>query len=116
MFKIYFLFILFTQNNIFITLSNYQGNTYFWKSIGFLKSKKSKKLTLSLFKNFINFYLLQLNNIKNSKLHIKLKGFNKCKKLMLKNVFTLFSKKILSISDNTNNATNGCKLKKKRRL
>ena len=116
MFKIYFLFVLFTQNNIFLTLTNSKGDVFIWKSIGLLRSKGLKKLTSSSIKNFIIFYLLKIINTTNIKIHIKLKGFNKCKKLMIKNLTTLFSNEILSISDNTNKANNGCKTKKKRRL
>nr|QUJ09433.1 ribosomal protein S11 [Neorhodomela munita] len=116
MFKTYFLFILFTQNNIFVTLTNSKGDVFFFKSIGFLKTRGLKKLTPSAIKNFIVFYLSKTISKTNIKIHIKLKGFNKCKKLIIKNLVALFSTEILSISDNTNKANNGCKLKKKRRL
>nr|YP_011017762.1 ribosomal protein S11 [Polysiphonia morrowii]WQF69608.1 ribosomal protein S11 [Polysiphonia morrowii] len=112
--QIYFLFIIFTQNNIFLTLTNYKGEIFFWNSIGTLKVKGLKKLTNSTIKNFI------FNNLINIKLtssfHVKFKGFNKSKKIFIKTILNLLAQRILSISDDSMNATNGCKLKKKRRL
>lgn len=112
--QIYFLFIIFTQNNIFLTLTNYKGEIFFWSSIGTLKIKGLKKLTNSIIKNFI---FTNLINIKlTSNFHIKFKGFNKSKKTFIKIILSLLAQRILSISDDSMNATNGCKLKKKRRL
>nr|QVQ56642.1 ribosomal protein S11 [Erythrocystis saccata] len=114
--QIYFIFILFNQNNIFLTVTDSKGFIFFWKSIGMLKTKGLKKLSSSSIKNFI---FLCLNNLKQKpfvKIHIKIKGFNKCKKFFLKILLTFLTNKILSICDNSLKPNNGCKLKKNRRL
>ena len=81
-----------------------------------LKTKGLKKLTNSILKNFIFSSLERVTNLKNVKIHIKTKGFNKCKKNVFKLFSTLLDKRILSISDNLLKPMNGCKTKKKRRL
>nr|YP_009325911.1 ribosomal protein S11 [Vertebrata lanosa]APC24952.1 ribosomal protein S11 [Vertebrata lanosa] len=114
--QIYFLFILFNQNNIFLTLTNVKGSIFFWKSIGMTKTKGLKKLLVSNIKNFV---FLNLNIVKSNSLiriHLKLKGFNKCKKTFTKILLTFLGSKILSICDNSLKPNNGCKLKKNRRL
>lgn len=115
--QIYFLLITFTQNNIFLNLINHERKLLLWKSLGMSKTKGLKKLNSSIIKNFILISLESFLNNSQYKLHIKLKGFNKCKKLFLKTIITsLMSSNILSISDNSTTSNNGCKLKKKRRL
>lgn len=114
--QIYFLFILFNQNNIFLTVTDSKGFVCFWKSIGMLKTKGLKKLSPSSIKNFI---FLCLNDLKTKpflKIHIKIKGFNKCKKKFMKILFNFLSNKILTICDNSFKPNNGCKLSKNRRL
>lgn len=110
--KVYFLFILFLVNNIFITITNSKGDVLLWKSIGYLKVKGLKKLTPSVIKVFINY----LWAFKSFKFHIKLKGFNKFKKQIIKSLVLIFFKNILSLNDESLVPNNGCKLKKQRRL
>nr|YP_010620131.1 Ribosomal protein S11 [Melanothamnus gigas]WAX04167.1 Ribosomal protein S11 [Melanothamnus gigas] len=114
--KLYFLLILFTQNNIFLTLTNFKGDVLFWNSLGRFKNKGLKKLTNSFIKNFIYVSLKKLNTNSRLKIHVRTKGFNKCKKLFLKTLFTLIPEVILSVTDNSLDSLNGCKLKKRRRL
>lgn len=114
--QIYFLLIIFTQNNIFLNIVNYKGDMVSWKSIGMFKSKNLKKLNNSTIKSFILTGLSQINKISLPKLHVRLKGFNKCKKSFLRIFLSLYSEKILSISENSMKSNNGCKLKKRRRL
>lgn len=114
--QIYFLLIIFTQNNIFLNIVNYKGYTINWKSIGALKTKGLKKLNNSLIKNFISNNFLQINKISLLKFHVYLKGSNKCKKLFLRTFLNMYSEKVLSISENSMKSNNGCKSKKKRRL
>lgn len=109
--KIYFLFILFSSNNIFITITNGNGKVLLWKSLGYLKVKGLKKLTPSILKNLFNLF-----NQVDLKLHIKLKGFNKLKKYIVKNLMILPNINVLSLTDDSLQSNNGCKLKKCRRL
>ena len=81
-----------------------------------LKTKGLKKLTNSTLKNFVLLSLERITNLKNVKIHIKTKGFNKCKKNVFKLFLTLLNRQILSISDDLLKPMNGCKTKKKRRL
>ena len=115
MFKIYFLFILFSTNNIFITITNIKGEVLFLKSLGIFKVKGLKKLTPYIIKNLLN-TLFNLFLYKKIKLHIKVKGFNKFKKTLIKNLILLDSSHILSLIDDSLQSNNGCKLKKYRRL
>nr|YP_010944688.1 ribosomal protein S11 [Palisada intermedia]WMC20778.1 ribosomal protein S11 [Palisada intermedia] len=109
--KIYFLFILFSSNNIFITITNSNGKVLLWKSLGYLKVKGLKKLTPSILKNL--FHLFDKVDLK---LHIKLKGFNKLKKFLVKDLILLPNINILSLIDDSLQSNNGCKLKNYRRL
>nr|YP_010620246.1 Ribosomal protein S11 [Deltalsia parasitica]WAX04282.1 Ribosomal protein S11 [Deltalsia parasitica] len=113
--KLYFLLILFTQNNIFLTLTNFKGKVLTWKSLGSLKVKGLKKLTNSFIKHFIHLNLNELK-FKNLKIHVKLKGYNKTKKLFSRFLLLFLKEQILSFTDNSNEPMNGCKLRKKRRL
>nr|YP_010620154.1 Ribosomal protein S11 [Herposiphonia versicolor]WAX04190.1 Ribosomal protein S11 [Herposiphonia versicolor] len=112
--KILFLWVLFTQNNIFLTITNYKGNVISWKSLGNLKVKGLKKLNNSLIKTFIyqNFNL----NYLNFKFHIKSRGLNKFKKMFLRSLLIYLNSSILSFEDFLLKSNNGCKIKKKRRL
>ena len=81
-----------------------------------LKNKGLKKLLVSNIKNFIFLNLAIVKNIPFLKVHIKLKGFNKCKKTFIKVLLNFLGSKTLSICDNSLKPNNGCKLKKNRRL
>nr|YP_010620062.1 Ribosomal protein S11 [Rhodomelopsis africana]WAX04075.1 Ribosomal protein S11 [Rhodomelopsis africana] len=114
--KFYFLLIFFTQNNIFLTLTNFKGEVLIWKSLGRLKIKGLKKVTNSLIKNFIFSNLNEIKTQKDLKLHVKLKGYNKSKKLFIRFLLIFLQETVSSFTDISNEPTNGCKLKKKRRL
>nr|YP_010619970.1 Ribosomal protein S11 [Xiphosiphonia pinnulata]WAX03983.1 Ribosomal protein S11 [Xiphosiphonia pinnulata] len=114
--KLYFLLILFTQNNIFITLTTLKGEVILWNSLGSLKIKGLKKLSNSLIKNFIFINLNQLKFQKELKIHVKLKGYNKLKKLFIRFLILFLQEIIFSFIDNSATPMNGCKWKKKRRL
>nr|YP_010620177.1 Ribosomal protein S11 [Gredgaria maugeana]WAX04213.1 Ribosomal protein S11 [Gredgaria maugeana] len=114
--QVYFLVCLFTQNNIFLTITNFKGEVIIWKSIGSFKIKGLKKLTNTFFKNFIFLHLSNFKFCSNIKFHIKLKGFNKSKKTFIRLLFIFLKELILSCLDDSKKPLNGCKLKKKRRL
>ena len=113
---IYFLFILFNQNNIFLTLTDATGNIFFLKSIGMVKTKGLKKLTPLNIKNFIFLCLNKLHIKSDTKIYVNLKGFNKCKKIFLKVLLNYLNNRILFICDNSLKPNNGCKLQKNKRL
>ena len=81
-----------------------------------LKTKGLKKLLPVTIKNFIITCLNDLNSKSFIKIHIKIKGYNKCKKKFIKVLLNFLSNKILSICDNSLKPNNGCKLKKNRRV
>ncbi len=115
--QIYFLSIYFSQNNIFLTLTNSKGATFFWKSLGMFKTKGLKKLVPLNLKNFIFLcFNKSIMSSLNIKIHVRFKGFNKCKKLFTKLLLGALDDKIISICDNSLKPNNGCKLKKNRRL
>nr|YP_010620223.1 Ribosomal protein S11 [Dictyomenia sonderi]WAX04259.1 Ribosomal protein S11 [Dictyomenia sonderi] len=108
--------VLFTQNNIFLTLTNFKGEVFLWKSIGNLKIKGVKKLTNSFFKNFIFITLNEIKLKSNLRIHVKLKGYNKSKKLFTRILLIFLQEITYSLIDIATEPMNGCKLKKKRRL
>nr|YP_010620016.1 Ribosomal protein S11 [Symphyocladiella dendroidea]WAX04029.1 Ribosomal protein S11 [Symphyocladiella dendroidea] len=114
--KLYFLLILFTQNNIFITLTNFKGEVIIWKSLGELKIKGLRKLTNSFLKTFLYSNLNSLKIHKNLKIHVKLKGHNKSKKVFTRFLLLFLQELTFSLIDNSNESMNGCKIKKNRRL
>nr|WCH57954.1 ribosomal protein S11 [Hypnea marchantiae] len=113
--KIIILHILFTTNNILYTITDLKGNTLFWASVGSNKIKNTKKITTtSIFLSIkrIKFFLNK-SNVKY--LFLKLKGFNKQKKIVLKYLKQFYSQIIL-VCEKTNLPHNGCKNRKIRRL
>lgn len=113
--KTYLLFLVVSTNNVFYTISNLNGQVIFWTSVGRYRVKGTKKLTVTSLLNSLNRILVFLKNLDCSYIHLHFKGTKKHKKLVLKHLKLKFFL-ILSISDSTALAHNGCKLKCKRRL
>lgn len=109
----YFLFILFTHNNIICTLTNEFGKTLLWSSTGEKKQKGLKKTNLTS----INFIINKLCKYsKNSNIiYVRIKGTNKNKNLFLKKLKS-FNFNLLMIQENLNIPYNGCKRTKIRRV
>lgn len=109
------LIILFKPTNFFCILTDLKGKVLFWTSSGILNTRGTKKLIPSTivytFKYIIN--LFTKNQYKY--IHIKIKGFNKNKKSILK-IFKNTFLNILSICDLESLPHNGCKKPKKRRI
>nr|WCH57786.1 ribosomal protein S11 [Hypnea flava] len=113
--KLIILTVLFTWSNILYTVTKIDGDILFWSSVGTHKKSGTKKITstaifLSL-KDLRTF--LNLNNI--SYIFLKLKGFSKHKKVVLK-YFKKSCPKIILIQENLNLPHNGCKSSKIRRF
>nr|AHX02552.1 ribosomal protein S11 [Sebdenia flabellata] len=107
--------ILFTSSNILYSVTDLDGKVICWSSVGSKKIKGTKKITLP---NLTLTSKLIINCIKNlgyNFLHIRLKGFKKNKKTILK-YFKTSTLNILSICDNTPLPHNGCKKRKVRRI
>nr|AHX02458.1 ribosomal protein S11 [Plocamium cartilagineum] len=109
------LIILFKPTNLFLIVTNIKGEILFWTSSGILNTKSTKKVIPSTivytFKYIIN--LLYKNN--NKFIHIKIKGFNKNKKNILK-IFKNTFLNILSVCDLESLPHNGCRKPKKKRI
>lgn len=112
--KTLILSIFFSSNNIFYSVTNLLGNTLFWISSGYTKLKGTKKTTVNIIKynlNLITFFLTKYN----IQLHVKFKGLNRFKKIVLKQIKE--SKlHVLTINDETALPHNGCKSTKSRRI
>nr|YP_010947444.1 ribosomal protein S11 [Mimica arnoldii]WGO62530.1 ribosomal protein S11 [Mimica arnoldii] len=107
--------ILFTSNNIFYSISNIKGEVLFWTSSGSLKLKGSKKITstsisfnLKSIKDFIE-------NLDYNYIFVKIKGFNKNKKYIIKLLNQSF-RNIFLVYEETLFPHNGCKKSKIRCL
>lgn len=107
--------IIFTSNNILYTLTNLQGQVIYWISAGTYKQKGTKKLTSTTSILTTKLIIERLGHFNCKFLHIKLKGFKKNKKTILK-YFKISTLNILSVCDDTALPHNGCKRKKIRRL
>nr|WCH57762.1 ribosomal protein S11 [Hypnea pseudomusciformis] len=113
--KILVLHVLFTTNNVIYTITNLQGDTLFWVSVGSNKVKNTKKVTTTSIFLSIKDIELFLNKYSITYLFLKLKGFNKHKKTILKHLKQFYSQ-IIFIYEKTDLAHNGCKNRKIRRL
>lgn len=113
--KLIILAVLFTTNNVLYSLTQLNGNVIFWTSVGSKKTKGIKKITstsiLSVTKDIINC----IQNIGYKNVYVKIKGFNKNKKVVIKYLNHSFLN-ILLISDETSFPHNGCKKAKNRRI
>nr|APC24903.1 ribosomal protein S11 [Gracilariopsis andersonii] len=109
------LVIIFTSNNILYTLTNTEGKVLFWTSAGLKRTKGTKKITLTTIVSSIKIILAYLNNLKIQYIHLKLKGFDKNKKVVLK-YLKQSTLNILSITNNSMLPHNGCKKSKLRRI
>jgi len=106
------LVVYFSYNNIFFSVTNLNGDTIYWSSLGFNKLKGTKKINFNSIKNNLKIILIEFSKFY---FHIKLKGLNKYKKTILKNIKDS-NLKILSIYDETPLPHNGCKNIKIRRI
>ena len=105
------LFVLFTHNNIFCTLTDYSGKTLTWSTAGSIKVRGSKKVTIASINSIVS--RLHINNL--NKIHIKLKGINRNKGIFMKTLKSL-GFHIVSIQDKLNIPYNGCKNLRKRKV
>ena len=110
--KLVILSILFTTNNVLYTLATADGKVLFWTSVGSKKSSGVKKTAsisvLTTTKEIINY----LSNFDYKYICIKIKGFNKNKKLVIKYLLQS-SFNVSMILDETSFPHNGCKQSKK---
>nr|APC24928.1 ribosomal protein S11 [Gracilariophila oryzoides] len=102
------LVIIFTSNNILYTLTNIEGEVLFWTSAGLKRTRGTKKITLTTIVSSIKIILAYLNNVKIKYIHLKFKGFDKNKKIVLK-YLKQSTLNILSITNNSMLPHNGCK-------
>lgn len=107
--------ILFTSNNILYTLTNFYGDVLFWTSTGSKKARGLKKTTSLIVISTTKIIITYANKLGYNYVHIKLKGFGKNKKIILKSLKQSFLQ-ILSIRDESSFPHNGCKKPKIRRI
>nr|WQF69679.1 ribosomal protein S11 [Ceramothamnion sp.]WQF69688.1 ribosomal protein S11 [Ceramothamnion sp.] len=111
--KTFILFIYFSYNNIFFNITDLKGNTIWYFSTGFKKTKGTRKISLISIKSGIT---LLTNVLTSKKIHIKIWGFTKFKKVVLKLVLKSLNTMVLSFCDLTNLPHNGTKKTKFRRV
>nr|YP_010395107.1 ribosomal protein S11 [Grateloupia elliptica]UQJ72548.1 ribosomal protein S11 [Grateloupia elliptica]UYI31686.1 ribosomal protein S11 [Grateloupia elliptica] len=107
--------ILFTSSNVLYTLTNLTGEVILWTSAGSRKIKGTKKVTSTTILVITKFITKHITELGYKYVHIKLKGFKKNKKIVLKHLKTK-QINILSVCDNSALAHNGCKQPKLRRI
>ena len=109
-----FIYIIFNYNNIFFLVINENKKILFKYTLGQCKTKGLKKINLNSIKtslNLINKFVIN----KNCNIHLKLKGIQKNKKIVLKYIKQLHIQ-YMSISDTSLIIHNGCRKKKNRKL
>nr|AEX37501.1 ribosomal protein S11 [Gracilariopsis lemaneiformis]ATG87368.1 ribosomal protein S11 [Gracilaria chouae] len=109
------LVVIFTSNNILYTLTDIEGKVLFWTTSGLKRTKGTKKVTLTMIVSSIKIILACISNIRIKYVHLKFKGFDKNKKVVLK-FLKQSTFKILSITNNSMLPHNGCKKPKLRRI
>nr|YP_011017670.1 ribosomal protein S11 [Centroceras gasparrinii]WQF69493.1 ribosomal protein S11 [Centroceras gasparrinii] len=102
-----------TNNNILLNLVNLEGKTLIFSSVGTLKIKGTKKITITSLKMLIKNLSTQLQY---SKIHIKIKGLSKYKRFFLKLLLKSAKFEILSFCDLTSLPHNGVRKNKVRRI
>lgn len=107
--------ISFASNNIIYNIVDIVGNTLFWTSLGIEKSHGLKKLTTAAIILSVGSLGKFLTRIRCKYIHIKIRGVNKYRKLVIKSL-----KKLpvitLSLYDEIIIIHNGCKYSKIRRI
>jgi len=107
--------ILVTSNNVLYTLTSLHGDVLIWTSAGSKKSRGLKKSTSLIVLSATKYITVYASKLGYNFVHIKIRGFGKNKKVVLKSLKQPFLK-ILSICDNSSFAHNGCKKPKGRRV
>nr|YP_004062227.1 ribosomal protein S11 [Plocamiocolax pulvinata]ADR03243.1 ribosomal protein S11 [Plocamiocolax pulvinata] len=107
------LIILFKPTNFFCIVTDLKGNVLFWTSSGILNSKSTRKFIPSTIVYTLKYIINLLHKYKY--LRIKIKGFNKNQKSILK-IFKNTFLNILSICDLKSFPHNGCKKRKRKRI
>nr|AHX02436.1 ribosomal protein S11 [Ceramium japonicum] len=111
--KTLILFIYFSTNNILFTITDLKGNTKWQQTTGIRKVKGTRKISLVSIK-FILALVAKFLLFK--KIHIKIRGIAKFKRIVLKLIFKSISTTILSFCDLTKLPHNGTKKTKFRRV
>nr|WCH57930.1 ribosomal protein S11 [Hypnea nidifica] len=106
--KIIILNVIFTWSNILYTITNLKGDVLLWSSVGSYKVSNAKKITTtSIFLSIKDLKtFLRINRI--NYMFLKIKGFSKHKKTVLK-YFKQFCSEIVLIHENMSLPHNGCK-------
>nr|YP_010726698.1 ribosomal protein S11 [Cystoclonium purpureum f. stellatum]WDY85185.1 ribosomal protein S11 [Cystoclonium purpureum f. stellatum] len=113
--KLIILSVLFTPNNILFSVSNLKGQTLFWTSTGSKKLKGTKKITFAFVILIVKNIKYFINKLEYKFIFIKIKGFNKNKKIFLRCLKQYFGNVVL-IYEKTSFPHNGCKKSKLRRI
>nr|YP_009511953.1 ribosomal protein S11 [Melanthalia intermedia]AXI97880.1 ribosomal protein S11 [Melanthalia intermedia] len=109
------LIILFTSNNILYSVTNIEGITLFWTSVGTKRIKGTKKLTLITIMSSVKLILHFIWQLKIKYIYLELKGLNKNKKTFLR-YFKQLPINVLTINNDSLFGHNGCKKSKLRRI
>jgi len=106
------LIISFTSNNVIFSILSLENNKINNFSLGAHKAKGMKKITATSLKLKID---ILLNFVGSNKIHLKLIGLNKHKRLVLK-LLLKSNLNIYSFCDLTTIPHNGCKTSKVKRI
>lgn len=108
------IFILFTSNNVICSFTDLKGSVITWNSAGSQKSGGLKKTIPSIPSICVIKLAKHILKLGFSGIHLKLKGFNKTKKSVIK-ILQQFDLDVLSYQDLTALPHNGCRKPRKKR-
>uniref|UniRef100_A0A4D6BP51 Ribosomal protein S11 n=1 Tax=Balbiania investiens TaxID=111861 RepID=A0A4D6BP51_9FLOR len=113
--KVGVIFILFTSNNVIYSLTDLKGSVLLWTSTGTQRTKGLKKsMPLTIYTSMLAI-AKKSYELGFLKVHLKIKGFNKNKKSIVK-ALNHSSLTALSLQDLTSFPHNGCRVAKCRRI
>nr|AVK39585.1 ribosomal protein S11 [Sheathia arcuata] len=113
--KVGVIFVLFTANNTFYSLTNFKGEVLFSISAGSQRTKNLKKTVSSVTYITVLKLIKYLQTKKFTHLHLRMKGLSKTKKFIIK-AFHYVGLEILTLQDTTSFPHNGCRKKGIRRI
>lgn len=109
------IFILFTRNNTFFSISEINGQVLFSSSVGNRRIKGLKKFNMATIHELFIILSDFLNQLGYKLVHLKLKGFNKTKRFVIQ-LLRRSDLQIVTLCDITSKPHNGCRPKNRRRL
>lgn len=113
--KMIIVFISFTKNNTFFSISDSKGQILEWISLGRKCPRGLKKLSFVSSSFVSSLIIKKIISLGCLNIHLRIRGFNKSKNTIIK-FFKHSLLHFITLNELTSVPYNGCRLKKMRRL